>query len=89
MKKCMNDVVNSETASQSSMKDSGICCENLDENERLESILNSTSVSEVTTLPDETPLLGIASNQCGKENWCLYKMKQVFYYLKFSHYHCR
>ena len=49
------------------MKDSGIGCENLDENDKPDGILNSTSVSEVTTIPDETPL-GIASNQSGKEN---------------------
>ena len=49
------------------MKDSGIGCENFDENDKPEGILNSTSVSEVTTIPDETPL-GNASNQSGKEN---------------------
>ena len=63
----MNDVLNCETSSQISMKDSGIDCENLDENDKPDGILNSTSVSEITTIPDETPL-GIASNQSGKEN---------------------
>ena len=67
MKKFMNDVLNCETSSQISMKDSGIGCENLDENDKPDGILNSTSVSEVTTIPDETPL-GNASNQSGKEN---------------------
>ena len=67
MKKFLNDVLNCETSSQSSMKDSGIYCEILDENDKPDGVLNSTSVSEVTTLPDETPL-GTASNQFGKEN---------------------
>merc|ERR1712018_888449 len=62
----MNDVLNFETSSQISMKDSGIDCENLDESDKPEGNLNSTSVSEVTTIPDETPL-EIASNQSDEE----------------------